>query len=112
MRKRLLAFTVSLAPVLLGADQILVQSLACPDIANIEKAAELADDIMALNQYAIANGCKVLSPSSQIETVDADAATEKTRFVKVLDKRSGDRLFVLRKRVQIEKPGNKNSLRF
>jgi len=112
MDKKRLSFLLPLLPALLGADQMLVESLACPEISQIEKAASLTDDIMALNQYTIANGCKVLSPSSDIETIDSDAATGQTLFLKVLDKRSGDQLYVLRKRVQIEKPGSKNTLRF
>jgi len=97
---------------LLVADKVMVQTIACPELDIIKNSTKYADDIMALNQYAIANGCKFLTHLDAIEAIDYDPATQKSIYIKILDKKSGSILYTKRQHIQIEQPGKKNSIRF
>lgn len=90
----------------------MVQTIACPELDTVKNSAQYADDIMALNQYAISNACKFLSSSDAIEAIDYDAATEKSIYIKILDRKSGDTLYIKRQHIQIEQPSKKNNIRF
>jgi hypothetical protein len=94
------------------ADKIVVETIGCPELKTIQGAAQYTDDIMALNQYAIANGCVFLNSANPIEAVDYDPASEKSIYIKVLDKRTGSLLYVKRQFVDIERSGRKNNFRF
>lgn len=97
---------------LLFADKVMVETIACPELSIIKNSAQYSDDIMALNQYAIANDCKFSSSVDAIEAIDYDPATDKTLFIKILVKRSGDILYAKRHHLLIEQPGKKNNFRF
>lgn len=90
----------------------MVQTMACPELEIIKNSAKYTDDIMALNQYAIANGCKFLTHLDTIQAIDYDPATEKSIYIKILDKKSGTILYTKRQHIQIEQPGMKNKIRF
>ena len=90
----------------------MVETIACPSLGIIKGSGAYTDDIMALNQYAISNGCRFIGSKDSIEAIDYDPATEKSIFIKILYKNSGDVLYVKRQHILIEQPGKKNSFRF
>ena len=110
MKKSFLLF-LSISSFLL-ADKVIVKAIACPSIDILEKSSQYTDDFIALNKYAIANGCKSLSLQDPVEAVDYDTASKKSIYIKILDKRTGNILYIKRQHVLIEQPGKKNNFRF
>ncbi len=89
-----------------------MKAIACPSIDIIKKSSQYADDFIALNKYAITNGCKFLNLQDPIEAIDYDPASKKSIYIKILDKRTGNILYIKRQHVLIEQPGKKNNFRF
>lgn len=102
---------LSLSSTLL-ADKVVVETIACPSIDIIKESARYDDDFIALNRHAMANDCKFLNSHDSIEAIDYDPASEKSIYIKILDKRMGSVLYVKRQHVLIEQPGKKNNFRF
>ena len=109
--KKSLLLLLSISSFLL-ADKVIVKAIACPSIDIIKKSSQYVDDFIALNKYAITNGCKSLNSQDLIEAIDYDTASKKSIFIKILDKRTGNILYVKRQYIQIEQPGKKNNFRF
>jgi hypothetical protein len=109
--KTLLLLLLSISSSLL-ADKVIVEAMACPNMDIMKNASQYDDDFVALNKYAIANGCKFLNLQDPIEAIDYDPALEKSIYIKILEKRSGSVLYIKREHVLIEKPGKKNNFRF
>ncbi len=108
---RLFIFFITLSSIL-SADKVVVKTLACPELKMIQNSVKYSDDIIALNKYAVVNNCKVISSSDVIEAIDYDAANEKSIYIKILLKSSGDVLYVKREHILIEQPGKRNNFRF
>jgi hypothetical protein len=109
--KKLSLIFISLVSTVI-ADKVVVETMACPELKIIQNSVQYTDDIMALNQYAIANNCKFLGSKDLIEAIDYDPASEKSIFIKILLRNTGDILYVKRQHILIEQPGKKNSFRF
>ena len=109
--KKIFSVLIALSSIVL-ADKVMVETIACPSLSIIKGSGAYTDDIMALNQYAIANGCKFIGSKDSIKAIDYDPATGKSIFIKILLKNSGDVLYVKRQHIRIEQPGKKNSFRF
>jgi len=109
--KKLLLLLLYSASTLL-ADKVIVESIACPSMEIMKKSAQYDDDFIALNRYALANGCKFLSLQDPIEAVDYDPASGKAIYIKILEKCTGAVLYIKAHHVLIEQPGKKNNFRF
>lgn len=98
---------------LVHADYINSMTLGCPTIElhkNFPTEAE--NDYIKLSQYAAKTNCIVFSPQSNVEALGDNVAYGKSKYVQVVDNRTGQTLWVLRKFLVIEQPGNKNTMRF
>ena len=68
---------------------------------------EALEDEIKLSQYAIANGCRILTLSDKIEAIGYDPRNEKSMFMQIIHKDSGETLYIRRKNIQVEQPGKK-----
>ncbi len=97
----------------LWADYIKVTTVGCPSIDILKRLPqETANDYVKVNLFAMTNDCVILTREDAIEAIDYDPANEKTLYIKILYKKTGATLFVLRDEVLIEQPGKKNRFRF
>lgn len=97
----------------LQADQIKVKSLACPSLETFKKVpSEALEDDLSLSLFAVANDCRVLSRSDHVTAIGYDPRNEKTIYIQILHKQSGETLFIRRKNLLVEQPGKKNQYRF
>jgi hypothetical protein len=98
---------------ILNADKINKETLACPDIDKLKKAPVYKEaDPLKLNMYVIANDCEILTKHSDIEAIGYDPRNSTEIFQKILDKKSGNILYILRSSIFVEQGGKKNSLKF
>jgi len=85
-------------------------TLACPTILLLQKAP--VDDYVDTNMYAIANNCMILNKKDNIEAIGYDALNSKEIYQKILHKKTGSYLYILRSSIQVEQGGKKSSIRF
>jgi len=109
--KKILILLLGISSFLL-ADKVIVKAMACPNMDIMKKSSQYASDFIELNKYAIVNGCKFLNLQDPIEAIDYDSASEKAIYIKILEKRTGNILYIKRQHVHIEQPGKKNNFRF
>ena len=97
----------------LNADKINKKTLACPDVDKLKKAPIHTDaDPLDLSMYVIANGCEILSKNMDVEAVGYDPRNSTEIFQKIIDKKSGKTLYILRSSIFVEQGGKNNTLRF
>lgn len=95
------------------ADVIKKETLACPSVELLRSAPiSKDDDSMSLSLYAIANNCIIVNRKDKIEVVGYDAPNTKEMFQKIIYKKTGATLYILKSTIEIEQEGKKNSLRF
>lgn len=95
------------------ADQIRMKSLACPEVEVYDKIPpEALKDDLQLSLFAVANDCRVLSPGDAVKAIGHDPRNEKSLFVQIIVKKSGERLYMRRSKLLVEQPGKKNQVRF
>ncbi len=94
-------------------DQIKLETLGCPTIDALKNVPiESLEDPIALSAYAISNGCKIISRGDGVEAVGYDPINSQDKFQKIIYKRTGVTLYVLRSSITIEQGGKKNGMRF
>ena len=95
------------------ADQIKSKTLGCPNVDALKNAPmQNLEDPMALSMYSIANGCEIISRRDKIEAIGYDPRNTESTFQKIIYKRTGVVLYVLRSSIMIEQGGKKNGMRF
>ncbi|MEN8303147.1 MAG: hypothetical protein ABFQ64_03670 [Campylobacterota bacterium] len=98
---------------MLNADRVNKRALACPDIDKLKKApVHEGADPLGLSMYIVANNCEILSKDAHIEAIGYDPRNSTEIFQKILDKKSGAVLYILRSSIVAEQGGKKNSLKF
>ena len=98
---------------ILDADKINKKTLACPDIDKLKKApVHIGADPLALSMYVIANDCKILTKDTDIEAIGYDPRNSTEIYQQILDKKSGNILYILRSSIFVEQGGKKNTLKF
>ena len=98
---------------ILNADKINKKTLACPDIDKLKKApVHKGADPLDLSMYVIANDCKILTKDTEVEAIGYDPRNSTEIYQQVLDKKSGNILYILRSSIFVEQSGKKNSLKF
>jgi len=107
-----IALSLLLASSIYG-DQVKSETLGCPTINALKNVPiESLEDPMALSTYAISNGCEIISRGDGVEAVGYDPRNSQERFQKIIYKRTGVTLYVLRSSIRIEQGGKKNGMRF
>ena len=105
-------YLVSLLSLSLYADQVKVESLACPSMEVLREAQGIdLHEYMDLNLFAIKHSCKILNRSSEIQVINYDV-NSRTKWVEIEEKTSTQHLFILRKNITIEQPGSNNTFKF
>lgn len=95
------------------ADQIKSATLGCPTIEALKNApVSTPETPMALSMYAIGSGCEIISKRDKVEAIGYDPLNETGRFQKIIYKKTGATLFILRSAISIEQDGKKNGIRF
>ena len=95
------------------ADVILYRTLACPSVAILKKAPlDLNSAPLKLEMFTIANSCVILSRGDSIEALGYDPRNSKDVYQEILYKKTSSHLYMLRKAIQVEQGGKKNSYRF
>ena len=98
--------------MLLIADSLKIESLACPLTKTFEEIQTIdMSDSLELNLFAIKYNCKFLNNNASIEVINYDV-NSRSKLLKIYDKSSHTELYILRKNVTIEQPGNNNSFKF
>ncbi len=96
-----------------GADMMKKKTLACPTVVQLQKApVEMDDSSMDLSMYAIANNCMIIDKRDKVEAIGYDPTYSKEIYQKIIFKRTGTYLYVLRSTIQVEQDGKKSSMRF
>ncbi|WP_324171289.1 hypothetical protein [Sulfurimonas sp.] len=103
----LLLFSISYA------DKIKKKTLACPTVLQLQKAPlNTADNYINLNMYAISNDCVIVSKRDDVEAIGYDSLNSKDIYQKILYKKNGVYLYILKSSIQIEQAGKKSTFRF
>ncbi|MEA3373342.1 MAG: hypothetical protein U9Q62_06585 [Campylobacterota bacterium] len=111
MRNLLLAMLLITTAV--HADRIKMKAMGCPSMMAFTKVpSEILQDDIKLSLYAVKNGCRILTSRDQVTAIGYDPRNDKTQFMQIIHKESGETLYIRRKNVQVEQPGKKNQIRF
>ncbi|WP_321777597.1 hypothetical protein [Sulfurimonas sp.] len=103
----LLLFSIS------SADKIKKKTLACPSVLQLQKAPmNTADNYLNLSMYAIANDCVIVSKRDDVEAIGYDSLNSKDIYQKILYKKIGVYLYIIKSSIQIEQEGKKSTFRF
>ncbi|MEA1893385.1 MAG: hypothetical protein U9N33_11855 [Campylobacterota bacterium] len=95
------------------ADKVKQKTLACPSVFLLQKAPiDNASNFLDLSMYSIANGCIILGKKDNIESIGYDPRNSKEIYQKIIYKKTGVYLYLLRSTIQIEQDGKKSSYRF
>ena len=106
-------FSLLLFVSFVEADMITHKTLACPSLDTLTKAPIETDaNPLELQMYSIANSCVVLSHGDKVEAIGYDPRNSKEIYQKVIYKRTGIQLFMLRSAIVVEQGGKKSSYRF
>jgi|OM-RGC.v1.029475377 hypothetical protein len=96
-----------------NADIMKKKTLACPSVIQLQKApVESAENSMNLSMYAIANDCVIIDKRDNVEAVGYDPTNSQEIYQKIIYKKTGVYLYVIRSAIQVEQDGKKSSLRF
>ena len=110
---RYLLFVALALSMLVQADQIKMKSMACPSLETFEKVPpEALEDDIKLSLFAVANNCRILSRKDKVTAIGYDPRNDKSIFIQILHKNSGETLYIRRKNITVEQPGKKNQFRF
>ena len=105
----ILALLISFAQ----GDIVKKETLACPSIEALRDAPlSKEDDAMSLSLYSIANDCIIISHKDKIEAVGYDPLNTKEMFQKIIYKKTGATLYILKSSINVEQGGKKNTMRF
>jgi len=97
----------------LSADKMKSKTLGCPSVMLLQKApADMKDNYLELNMYAIANSCVVISKRDSVEAIGYDPLNSKDIYQKILYKKTGTILYIPSATIQIEQAGKKGVIRF
>ena len=103
----LLALSVS------NADYMVKKTLACPSVMLLEKAPkDQGNSGMDMTLYTIANNCEIVSKRDKVEAIGYDPASSKEIYQKIIYKRTGKELYILRNNIMVEQAGKKNMFKF
>ena len=106
-------FPLFLLASALRADVVLYKTLACPQIDILKKAPlDLESNPLKLEMYTIANDCVILNRGDSIEALGYDPRNSKAIYQEILYKKTNSHLYMLRKVIEVEQGGKKNSYRF
>ncbi len=95
------------------ADIMIKKTLACPTIMKLQNSPkDTVDNYLKISMYAIANDCIILNKRDKIEAISYDSINSKEIFQKIIYKKTGVYLYILRSTIQIEQAGKKSSYRF
>ncbi len=95
------------------ADYMTKKTLACPSVILLQKAPKnQGDSGMDLTLYTIANNCEIVSKRDKVEAIGYDPSSSKEIYQKILYKRTGKELYILRNNIMVEQAGKKNMFRF
>jgi hypothetical protein len=98
---------------LVQADIMKKKTLACPSVDQLQKAPlDKNEDSMNLSMYAIANDCLIINKKDKVEAIGYDPTNSQEIYQKILYKKTGIYLYILRSSIQVEQDGKKGSLRF
>ena len=96
-----------------NADIMKKKTLACPSVIQLQKApVDTADNFMNLSMYAIANDCVIIGKRDNVEAIGYDPTNSQEIYQKIIYKKTGVYLYVLRSAIQVEQDGKKSSYRF
>ena len=102
-----------LLSISLNADMMLKKSLGCPTIVALEKApVSKQEDVFALSMYSIANDCIAITKRDKVEAIGYDPRNSQDIYQKIIYKKTGAYLYILRSAIQVEQGGKKGILRF
>lgn len=111
MRYILLSFFLLLGT--LNADIMKKKTLACPSVMQLQKAPlQKADNGMKLSTYAISNECLIIDKNDKVEAVGYDPRNSKEIYQKIIHKKTGVALYIIKSSIQIEQGGKKNRYKF
>ena len=106
-------FFLLLLTLSLPADMIKKQTLACPTKLILQKAVDIdLSDPLKLEMYAVSNECVVLNREDKVQALGYDPRNSQETFQKILYKKTGVELYILRESISVEQGGKKNSYRF
>ena len=89
------------------------KSLACPTELILKKAVKIdLSDPLTLEMYAVSNGCVVLGREDKIQALGYDPHNAKDIYQKILYKKTGVELYILREAIEVEQGGKHNTYRF
>lgn len=95
------------------ADKLNKKTLGCPSVILLEKApVDRTEDPMALSMYSVANGCALLTQKDKVEAIGHDPRNSKDIYQKIIYKKTGSYLYILRSSIIVEQGGKKNIHRF
>lgn len=87
--------------------------MACPSLEIFERIPpEALKDDLELSLYAVANNCRILSRKDQVTSIGYDPHNDKSIFIQIIHKNSGETLYIRRKNIIVEQPGKQNQFRF
>ena len=105
----ILALLVSFAQ----GDIVKKETLACPSVKALRDAPlNKENDSMSLSLYSIANDCIIISHKDKIEAVGDDPLSIQEIFQKIIYKKTGATLYILKSSINVEQSGKKNTIRF
>jgi|GEM_PF-2755157 len=97
----------------LNADKILQETIACPSVVLLQKVKqEDRKDPLALEMYAMAHNCVILDKRSEVGAIGYDPRNSKDIYQRIVDKKTGKELYILRSTIAIEQGGKKDTIRF
>ena len=95
------------------ADRLSKKTLGCPSVMLLEKAPlDDAEDPMALSMYSIVNECVILTHRDHVEAIGYDPRNSTDIYQKIIYKKTGVYLYILRSSIMVEQGGKKNIHRF
>jgi len=96
-----------------NADYMKKKTIACPSIMLLDKAPkDQGDSGMDIVLYTIANSCEIVSKRDKVEAIGYDPRNSKEIYQKIIYKRTGKELFILRNDIMVEQGGKKNIFKF
>ena len=95
-----------------NADYLKQTSLGCPSMEAIKNAPRDAGESgLDITFYSMANSCVIINTKDKIKAIDYKLDS-KAAFQAIKYKKTGQKLYVLRKNVVFEQGGSKNIFKF
>ena len=96
-----------------NADIMIQKTLGCPSVVLLKKApVSIADDVLNLNMYAIANDCVIISRRDSVEAIGYDPLNSEAIYQEIVYLKTGVNLYIKKSTIQIEQAGKKGVYRF